>query len=137
MRSDESSQTARGAAALRAAHMLAEPPLVFEDPYALSLAGEQWQAVHARGELRETFRKLGLERLEGQIVGRARWAEDALGDGGRQLDQGAAGERQVDPTLARALTLHFFFVSCSTPFPTPPCTCPPSPPGLPCAVNAW
>ena len=78
MRKNESSSTARGAAALRAAHLQADPPHIFEDPFALAFAGEEWEEAHARGSLRETFRGLGLERLEGQIVGRARWAEDAL-----------------------------------------------------------
>jgi methyltransferase (TIGR00027 family) len=85
MRANESSSTARGAAALRAAHLVGDPPYVFEDPYALALAGEEWRSAHERGELRETFRMLGLERLEGQLVGRARWAEDALE---RSIDRG-------------------------------------------------
>ena len=34
--------------------------------------------VYERGELRDFFQVAGLRRLLGQIVGRARWAEDAL-----------------------------------------------------------
>jgi methyltransferase (TIGR00027 family) len=63
---------------MRAAHLLGEGPYLFEDPFALEFAGEPFQELRDRGELRELFAKLGLQRIMGQVLARARWAEECL-----------------------------------------------------------
>ena len=78
MEEDRASATADGAAALRAAHLLGDGPYVFEDPYAIELTSDAFRELRDRGELREYFVNRGLQRVQGQIVGRARWADDAL-----------------------------------------------------------
>lgn len=67
-----------GVAAMRAAHLAGPGPYVFEDPWALKLTSEMFREVAARDELAGFFAKLGLTPIEGQILGRARWNEEAL-----------------------------------------------------------
>lgn len=70
MRPGEPSRTALAAAAHRATHQLADAPLVFEDPLAVSMLGPGWQPAE---EL------LGRRAMRAFICARARVAEDALG----------------------------------------------------------
>jgi methyltransferase (TIGR00027 family) len=78
MQAGEPSQTAMGAAGMRAAHLAGPGPYVFEDPWALALTSEMYRELDERGELRDFFSRLGMTPIEGQILGRARWNEDAL-----------------------------------------------------------
>jgi len=75
-----------GAAGIRAAHLAGPGPYVFEDPWALKLTSDLYRQLAERGELAGFFAGLGLTPLVGQVVGRARWNEDALEE---SLDQGA------------------------------------------------
>jgi methyltransferase (TIGR00027 family) len=72
------SQTALGVAAMRAAHLAGPPPWVFEDRFAIDLTSDEFRALAQRGELAAAFEKLGLQRVQGQVLVRARWAEEAL-----------------------------------------------------------
>ena len=78
MRANESSSTARGAAALRAAHLAGGRPYVFEDPYAIEMTSDEYREMHREAKLQAFFEADGLTAIRGQIVGRARYAEDAL-----------------------------------------------------------
>ncbi len=72
------SATAQAAAALRAAHLLYDKPCVFEDPYAIELTSDEYRELRRAGKLQAFFDDFGLTAIRGQIVGRARYAEDAL-----------------------------------------------------------
>ena len=78
MRRGEASQTAMGAAGMRAAHLAGPGPHVFEDPWALELTSEMYRELAEQGALADFFPKLGLGVIQGQIVGRAAWNEEAL-----------------------------------------------------------
>jgi methyltransferase (TIGR00027 family) len=67
-----------GVAGMRAAHLAGPGPYVFEDPWALKLTSDSYRQLAERGELAGFFAGLGLTPIEGQILGRARWNEDAL-----------------------------------------------------------
>ena len=77
----QNSRTAEAAAAFRASHFLYAQPWVFKDPYALALTSRGWRAVLSSrpsnwlvfsGALRK------LKPLVAQVLGRSRFAEDAL-----------------------------------------------------------
>lgn len=85
MEAGRPSETALGAAALRAAHLAGPGPYVFEDDWAVRLTGPSYRELAERGELAELFTTHGVLHLVGQLVGRARWAEEALV---ASLDQG-------------------------------------------------
>ena len=78
MEKGKASATAQAAAALRAAHLFYDEPCVFEDPYAIDMTNDEYRELHRQGRLRATFDDMGLKPIRGQIVGRARYAEDAL-----------------------------------------------------------
>jgi methyltransferase (TIGR00027 family) len=78
METGKASATAQAAAALRAAHLFYDRPCVFEDPYAIELTSDEYRELHREGKLQAFFEDLGLTAIRGQIVGRARYAEDAL-----------------------------------------------------------
>ena len=69
MKRGEPSRTALSAAAHRAAHQIADRPLVFEDPLAVKVLGPNWSPE-------ADF--LGRRPMRAQLVARARLAEDAL-----------------------------------------------------------
>jgi methyltransferase (TIGR00027 family) len=69
MRSGEPSRTALAAAAHRATHQIADTPLVFEDPLAVSMLGPGWQPAEDL---------LGRRTMRAFICARSRLAEDAL-----------------------------------------------------------
>ncbi len=95
MEAGRPSETALGAAAMRAAHLLGPGPHVFEDEWALRLTSESYRELAERGELADLFTQHGVLAILGQLVGRARWAEDALeaslDEGVRQLVNLGAG----------------------------------------------
>ena len=76
------SATAQGVAAMRAAHLVAadagSEPRIFEDPYALAFAGRLYQELDEQGRLGDFFQELHLTPVLGQILGRARYCEEAL-----------------------------------------------------------
>lgn len=81
MEQAQRSKTAEGAAAIRAAHLLYDEPVVFEDPFAIQLTSQSWRVVCSSRFLHWLVFKriLGVLRpVRGQVVGRARYAEDAL-----------------------------------------------------------
>jgi methyltransferase (TIGR00027 family) len=63
------SRTALAAAAHRATHQLADAPLVFEDPLAVSMLGPDWRPAEAL---------LGRRAMRAFICARSRLAEDVL-----------------------------------------------------------
>jgi methyltransferase (TIGR00027 family) len=81
MKAGQRSRTAEGAAALRASHTLyAESPL-FSDPYAIKLTSSGWKRILKSRKWHHflqprAFSPIGL--LIGQVIGRARYAEDQL-----------------------------------------------------------
>ncbi len=81
MKAGQRSRTAEGAAALRASHTLyAENPL-FSDPYAIKFTSSGWRRILKSRKWRHflqprAFSPVGL--LIGQVIGRARYAEDQL-----------------------------------------------------------
>jgi O-methyltransferase involved in polyketide biosynthesis len=84
------SSTAVMAAVARGWHRLDDAwPLVFDDPYALSLVGPGWPERYER--MRDTFREPVLRRATGAMVGRSRYTEDRLpgGDFGQYVILGA------------------------------------------------
>lgn len=78
MQTGQPSETAIGVAAMRAAHLAGPGPYIFEDPWALRLTSESYREIAKRGELAGFFDGHGVLAILGQILGRARWAEDAL-----------------------------------------------------------
>lgn len=83
--------TAQLVAGLRAAHYQSGArPLVFEDPFAAHFTGGVFLEPLARGELQTYIDQMKLQPIQGGIVGRARYAEDALE---RAIDE--AGVRQL------------------------------------------
>ncbi len=71
MRHGQPSRTAIAAAAHRAQHQLTDRPLVFEDPLAAKMLGEDWKPKAAL---------LGRRSMRALIAARSRLAEDALAD---------------------------------------------------------
>lgn len=75
-------KTADGTAAVRALHLLdAQPPFVFNDPYALRLTSAWWRTVVRIPTLRWLIieKLLGpLRPVHGEMLARARFGEDAL-----------------------------------------------------------
>lgn len=82
MKEGQSSRTAEAAAALRANHFQNAENPVFSDPFAFELTSQGWKKLlttplTVKVMNSSTFnRSLGL--LTGQVVGRSRYAEDAL-----------------------------------------------------------
>ena len=77
MEEDRTSKTAEAAALMRAAHLLIDgEPKIFEDRFALSFIGKEYENI-----IRETRDALGspeLTRLRSFIVMRSRFAEEQL-----------------------------------------------------------
>ena len=91
MEKGKPSRTAEFVAAVRAAHLLYDRPLLFEDPLAIQLTSATWRVICENRLLHWLVMKkiLGaLRPLHGQILARSRYAED-------QLDKAiSAGVRQ-------------------------------------------
>lgn len=81
MQADQRSKTADAAAATRAAHRIYDRPVVFDDPYALDLTSPGWRRLcKSRLLHRLIVRNLmaDLMPFAGQVLSRARYAEDCL-----------------------------------------------------------
>lgn len=79
MERGRASTTAQLVAGLRAAHFQSGArPLVFEDPFAAHFTGGVFAEPLAKGELQAYLDGMKLQPIQGGIVGRARYAEDAL-----------------------------------------------------------
>lgn len=75
------SKTAEVVAAVRAAHLLYDSPVVFRDPYAIDLTSRMWRFL-ARHRLAYRFVAEYLLKvlrpIRGQILGRARYCDELL-----------------------------------------------------------
>jgi methyltransferase (TIGR00027 family) len=78
MHDDRPSETALAAAALRAAHRLYDEDPIFDDALAEELTSATWREHLRTGAMRDLVEELGLRRIQGQLVGRMRYLEDAL-----------------------------------------------------------
>lgn len=81
MRSHQQSKTADGAAAIRASHRLYDRPIVFDDPFALDLTSAGWRRICENRFLHWLVVEKALGSLRpvgGQVLSRARYAEDCL-----------------------------------------------------------
>jgi methyltransferase (TIGR00027 family) len=81
MEKGKPSRTAEFTAAVRAAHLLYDRPLLFEDPFAVQLTSATWRVICENRLLHWLVMKkiLGAFRpLHGQILARSRYAEDQL-----------------------------------------------------------
>ena len=81
MKTRRASKTADVVAAVRAAHLLYDTPIIFRDPYAIDLTSRTWRIL-ARHRLAYRFvaeRLLKVLRpVRGQILGRARYCDELL-----------------------------------------------------------
>lgn len=81
MKAEQRSRTADAVAAVRAAHLLYDRPIVFEDPFAIELTSLPWRMV---GKSRLLYwlvaKKIfgALRPVHAQILARSRYAEDQL-----------------------------------------------------------
>ena len=83
MRAKQRSRTAEAAAAVRAAHLLYDRPVIFADPFAIRLTSRTWRVICRSAFLHwlvVTKVLKPLRPVHGQILGRARYAEDKLDD---------------------------------------------------------
>ncbi len=81
MEKGKPSRTAEFVAAVRAAHLLYDRPLLFEDPFAIQLTSATWRVICQNRLLHWLVMKriLGaLRPFHGQILARSRYAEDHL-----------------------------------------------------------
>jgi len=81
MEKEQRSKTAEFVAAVRAAHLLYDRPVLFEDRFAIQLTSATWRVICEYRLLHWLVLKkiLGaLRPLHGQILGRSRYAEDQL-----------------------------------------------------------
>lgn len=78
MHDDRPSETALAAAALRAAHRLYDDDPIFDDALAEELTSATWRDHLRTGAMRDLVEEFGLRRVQGQLVGRMRYLEDAL-----------------------------------------------------------
>ena len=81
VREKQRSRTAEAAAAVRAAHVLYDRPVIFADPFAIRLTSRTWRVICCSAFLHwlVVTKLLGpLRPAHGQILGRARYAEDKL-----------------------------------------------------------
>lgn len=82
MKAGRVSRTAEAAAALRANHHLNAHDPVFSDTYAYAMTNARWRLLLNNSLFRKTinssFMNKNLGKLTGQVVGRARYAEDWL-----------------------------------------------------------
>jgi methyltransferase (TIGR00027 family) len=80
MKGKNHSRTAESAAALRAAHLLENGPIVFDDPFAIEMTSPRLRRIVKNPVLRWTMRILLGEMVKicGQILVRGRYAEDLL-----------------------------------------------------------
>ncbi len=113
MQTDRASRTAEGAAAVRAAHHLYAEPVIFDDPFAIELTSATWRRICQSRVLHWLVFQRALRAMApvaGQVLGRARWAEDALARAmragiaqyvliGAGLDSFALRRRDLEPTL--------------------------------------
>ncbi len=110
------SKTAEVVAAVRAAHLLYDFPVVFHDPYAIDLTSRMWR-FFARHHLAYRFVAeyllKALRPVRGQILGRARYCDEllerAIQGGIRQCVIVGAGLDSLAirrPDLAKMLTIY-------------------------------
>ncbi len=81
MKDAHASKTADVAAAIRAAHMIHDRPIVFSDPYAFQMTSPGWRRIVGNRLLHFIVVKRILRifrPIHGQMLARARTAEDAL-----------------------------------------------------------
>ena len=79
MRANQRSRTAEWIAAMRAAHLRYDRPVIFEDPLAIHLTSRGWRWIVDHPPLyRLVVRATGLARARGAILARARYTEDRL-----------------------------------------------------------
>lgn len=87
MKETQRSRTAEAAAAVRAAHLLHDRPVILADPFAIRLTSHTWRLICRSALLHWlVVRKLlsPLRPVHGQILGRARYAEEKLEEAVRQ-----------------------------------------------------
>lgn len=90
METGRASMTAQLVAGLRAGHFQSGArPLVFEDPYAAQFTGGVFEEPLRRGELQAHLDGLKLQPIQGGILVRARYAEDALE---RSIEEAGVGQ---------------------------------------------
>lgn len=83
MKATEPSTTAKMTAIARGRHRLEDlPPWVLDDPFALPLAGPDWQQILAGAGA--SFRPQVLREARAFVVGRSRYSEDRLAAGSFQ-----------------------------------------------------
>ena len=75
---DRPSETALAVAAFRAAHRLDHEPVVFDDPLAAQLTSQEWRERLETGAVAAMIDERGMLRIQGQLVGRARYLDDQL-----------------------------------------------------------
>jgi methyltransferase (TIGR00027 family) len=98
MKGEQRSKTAESVAAIRAAHLIYDDPIVFEDKFAIQLTSSAWRTICKSRILHWLVAKkiLGVLRpIHGQVLARARYTEDelekALADGVDQYVLVSAG----------------------------------------------
>ena len=80
MRPDRASRSAMSAAVARGTHRLwDDPPWIFDDPFALDLAGEGWEEFAAAS--RALAREVVVRRGQAGVLVRSRYPEDRLAEG--------------------------------------------------------
>ena len=91
MKPTQRSKTAEAVAAVRAAHVLYDRPVVFEDPFAIHLTSLAWRVIAKNPLLHWLVVRTILRRLRpvrAQILARARYAEEKLENAvARGIDQ--------------------------------------------------
>src|SRR5262249_1613446 len=79
MRAGRHSRTAEWVAAMRAAHLMYDRPIVFADPLAIRLTSHGWRcALSAPLLYRTAIRALGIARGRATFLARARYTEEKL-----------------------------------------------------------
>src|SRR5438874_12781249 len=109
MRAKQRSRTAEAAAAVRAAHLLYDRPVIFADPFAIRLTSRTWRVICRSAFLHwlvVTKVLKPLRPVHGHILGRARYAEDKLADAIRRgMSQYMIRAAGLDSSRPRRLQL--------------------------------
>ena len=90
MKAGQRSRTADAVAAVRAAHLLYDRPVVFEDPFAIHLTSFAWRTIGKSRVLHWLVRRIfrALRPVHAQILARSRYAEEKLEEAvARGIDQ--------------------------------------------------